>query len=86
MPTQPGVRFASTFCKRAIDLAVDLDAPVVSLWSGALAEPEPEELAFDRLTQALEPVLHHAEDRIIQIGFEPEPGMFIDTMARFRRT
>ena len=33
----------------------------------------------------LEPVLAHADQRGIDIGFEPEPGMLIDTTGRFER-
>jgi sugar phosphate isomerase/epimerase len=38
---------------------------------------------MDRLAGALRPVLDHAERRHIGLAFEPEPGMFIDTFARF---
>ena len=37
-----------------------------------------------RLVDALLPVLAHAETRHMRLAFEPEPGMFIDTFARFR--
>ena len=40
---------------------------------------------MDRLAEALGPVLAHAETAGIPLAFEPEPGMFIDTMARFER-
>lgn len=71
------------FLKRAIDLAVDLDAPVVSLWSGTLVHAAPEAMVLERLALSLQPVLDQAEKRAVRLGFEPEPGMFIDTMARF---
>jgi sugar phosphate isomerase/epimerase len=71
------------FLCRAIDIAVQLRSGCVSLWSGILREPLGELAALDRLVASLQPVVAHAETRGIDLGFEPEPGMFIDTMARF---
>lgn len=71
------------FLRRAIDIARQLDADCVSLWSGKLPDPASEDQALDRLATALHPVLAHAEDAGIPLAFEPEPGMFIDTMVRF---
>ncbi len=73
------------FYRRAIDLAAELRSDCVSLWSGVLREDLPEAAAWDRLTEGLESVLKHAEERNIPIGFEPEPGMFLDTMRNFDR-
>lgn len=73
------------FLHRAIDLAAALRADAVSLWSGALPDPIGEEEALDRLAGALRPVLDRAEARGVPLAFEPEPGMFIDTFARFAR-
>ncbi len=71
----------ATYYKRAIDLAVELGAKVVSIWSGT---PQPEidfETTWGRLLTALAPVLDYAEQKSIKIGFEPEPGMFIEDLA-----
>lgn len=73
------------FLQRAINIATALEAQAVSFWSGILPDPIGEEEAMDRLTDALQPVLRHAEAHDVRLGFEPEPGMFIDTMARFAR-
>lgn len=70
------------FLAQAVDLAVELGAPVVSLWSGAVRDAADEETLWQRLMDALAPVLDHAAARGVTIGFEPEPGMFIDTLAR----
>ena len=72
------------FLRRAIDLADRLEAPVVSIWSGVLPDDAGEAEAFDRLGGSLRTVLDHAETRGVTLGFEPEPGMFVDTLARFR--
>jgi len=70
------------FLVRAIDLAAELSAPVVSLWSGAARDAADEDTLWQRLTAALGPVLDRAAARGVTLGFEPEPGMFIDTLAR----
>jgi len=70
------------FLMRVIDLAVELGAPVVSLWSGMARDAADEETLWQRLTNSLGPVLDRAARSGIVLGFEPEPGMFIDTLAR----
>lgn len=73
------------FLKRSIDLAGLLDAPVVSLWSGSLPDAVAEDVALERLAAGLREVLRHAESEGVTVAFEPEPGMFVDTFARFAR-
>lgn len=73
------------FLLRSIDIAHELDAEAVSFWSGTLPDDASEEEALNRLANALQPILRHAEDRSMRLAFEPEPGMFIDTFERFRR-
>ena len=71
------------FLRRAIDIAVDLGASCVSLWSGVVRDSADEPSIWGRLTGGLAPVLDHAADRQMPLGFEPEPGMAIDTLARY---
>ncbi len=71
------------FLRRAIDLATDLGAGCVSLWSGVVHDAAGDSTLWDRLTSSLQPVLDHAASRGMPLGFEPEPGMFIDTLTRF---
>lgn len=74
------------FLRQAIDVAVALGSDCVSLWSGIQRDPDMDEAAaLDRLCEGLKPVLEHAHRREMTLGFEPEPGMLIDTMARFER-
>jgi len=73
------------FLIRSIDLARELNAEAVSFWSGKLPDAIGEDEAMDRLIQGLAPVLEHAESSRMRLAFEPEPGMFIDTLDRFRR-
>lgn len=66
----------------AIDVAVELGAACVSLWSGAARDAADAETIQSRLTSALGPILDHAASRGVVLGFEPEPGMVIDTLGR----
>jgi sugar phosphate isomerase/epimerase len=73
------------FLRRAIDLARDLQADAVSLWSGASPSAVGPEEGMDRLAGALRPVIECAERANVPLAFEPEPGMFIDTLDQFTR-
>lgn len=82
------------FLKSSVDLAVALDAHVVSLWSGSAPDgcladeagdrPGAEAgrasraACWERLCSGITQVLEYAGERGIQIAFEPEPGMFIE--------
>lgn len=82
-PTEEGRRIRGDFLRRAIDIGAELRADCISLWSGILPEPLGREAAFQRLIAGLEPVLDHARQRQVVVAFEPEPGMFIDTLEQF---
>jgi len=80
-PARRAVRL--DFLRRAIDLARAIQAESVSLWSGRAADPIDQDVGMERLAQALLPLLDHAERAGMTLAFEPEPGMFIDTLDRF---
>ncbi len=75
-----------------VDLAADLGAPLCSIWSGAApggivgdrrsGAPAPDEL-WNRLCDGLRRVLDHARTRGVVLGFEPEPGMFVERPAGY---
>jgi sugar phosphate isomerase/epimerase len=71
------------FTRHAIDCAAELRSDCVSLWSGAADDSAPRAEAMDRLVEGLGEVLEYAQRRSVKIGFEPEPGMLIDSMERF---
>jgi len=73
------------FLCRCIDIARRLGSDCVSIWSGALRRDMPEDQAFSLLLDGLQRVLECAARQDVPLGFEPEPGMFIDTMDRFER-
>jgi len=71
------------FLCRAIDAAELLGGRCVSLWSGVVRDASPAETIWARLLERLSLVLDHAQRRGVAVGFEPEPGMFIDTLEKF---
>lgn len=71
------------FTKRAIDIAAELGAGCISLWSGVGRDAADEATHQARLVAGLESILDHAAARGVAVGFEPEPGMVIDTVARY---
>jgi sugar phosphate isomerase/epimerase len=71
------------FLCRAIDAAARLRADAVALWSGTVRDEIGEREAMTFLVAGLIRVLDYAGRRDVTIAFEPEPGMFIDTMARY---
>lgn len=73
------------FLKRAVDLAAALGAGVVSLWSGTPETDEPARALDERLAEGVGRVARHASSRGVAIGFEPEPGMWIEDLAGWRR-
>jgi len=80
----PGARTRRLeFYQHAIRCAAELESDCVSLWSGVLREEIPYERALVRLVDGLGDVLDDAAKHGVTIGFEPEPGMLIDSMDRF---
>ena len=71
------------FLCRAIDTAAALKADCVSLWSGVVRDGAGDREAFSRLTDGLTHVLDYAERKDVVLAFEPEPGMLVDTLARY---
>ncbi|HEV3416478.1 MAG TPA: sugar phosphate isomerase/epimerase family protein [Pirellulales bacterium] len=71
------------FYRHAIDIAHELGSDCVSLWSGKLNVSIANKAAFSRLIEGLRQVCDYADLKQVTLGFEPEPGMFIDAMDRY---
>ncbi|MFD3514623.1 sugar phosphate isomerase/epimerase family protein [Streptomyces sp. NPDC058657] len=69
----------------AIRVAADLGAHAVHLFSGVTPEGTPPDTAWQRLTDALEPVLAAAAAHDMPLAVEPEPGHLLATLADFHR-
>ena len=73
------------YLQRLIRMAADLNATCFSFWSGKLDENISEQQADQRLADGIFEILPIAEKLRVPLAFEPEPGMYIQTMADFRR-
>lgn len=71
--------------QRAVRIGAGLGAEAVSFWSGSGPGGLAEEVAWRRLAEGCAAVLATAEAEGVTLGFEPEPGMFVDTIAGYRR-
>jgi sugar phosphate isomerase/epimerase len=71
------------FLRRSCEIAEALSADAVSFWSGTPDEPAPVEEYWRRLVDSCRRLCDEAARRKVRLAFEPEPGMFIDTMAQF---
>lgn len=73
------------FIVYCIELAAELGSDCVSLWSGIKPRECDNQRALDLLAEGLQKLLPVARQHNILLAFEPEPGMFIDTMSSFSR-
>lgn len=71
--------------RHAMEIAAPLGAKVISIWSGVAPEGLDDQMVLDNLTANLDMLLRDAERYDVILGFEPEPGMAIDTMSRWER-
>jgi L-ribulose-5-phosphate 3-epimerase len=71
------------FLQRAVVTARELGSDAVSFWSGKTDAATPERIQWKRLLAGCRRLADYAAQRQVRLAFEPEPGMFIDTMPRF---
>jgi L-ribulose-5-phosphate 3-epimerase len=76
-------RLRMEFLQRAVNIAHQLGADAVSFWSGTPTDHAQEGVWMDRLVDGCKFLSDYAAGRAVRLAFEPEPGMFIDTMPRF---
>ncbi|WP_324613227.1 sugar phosphate isomerase/epimerase family protein [Agromyces kandeliae] len=69
------------FLVRAIEIAEVLGADCVSLWSGVLPDGVGPAGAWRRLVERMSRLVVAARDHGVRLGFEPEPGMLVETVA-----
>ncbi|MEU0302051.1 sugar phosphate isomerase/epimerase family protein [Streptomyces sp. NPDC006175] len=80
----PDARAARTaLLVRAVEVATDLGAHAVHCFSGITPPDTSTDTAWQRLTQALAPVLEASDRAGIPLAVEPEPGHLLATLAGF---
>lgn len=72
------------FLSRCVELADILGSDAVSLWSGAIDSAEPSSILHGRLCDGIHRLLADAQRHRMPLAFEPEPGMFVDTLDAAR--
>ncbi|MFB9837464.1 sugar phosphate isomerase/epimerase family protein [Actinoallomurus acaciae] len=70
---------------RAVRIAADLGAEAVSFWSGIKPAGVPDAVAADRLLSGCAKVVAAADEAGVPLGFEPEPGMFVEDLDGYDR-
>ncbi len=73
------------FLRRAVAVGADLGAEAVSFWSGIRPPGVDPDIAWQRLVDGCAATLKAADERGVTLGFEPEPGMFVEDIADWRR-
>lgn len=71
------------FLERCMDIGRDLGAGTVSMWSGAVPERTSVVEASQRLVDGCRRVADAAAARGMVAAFEPEPGMFVESVAHW---
>lgn len=69
------------FLVRAVEVAELLGADCVSLWAGVRPEGVEADAAWGRLVDRMSAVVAAAREHGVPLGFEPEPGMLVETVA-----
>lgn len=80
-PEERAVR--SGFLGGCVELAMNIGAECVSFWSGTAGEKEDDSELMVRLADECKELAGLAATCGVRLAFEPEPGMFIDTMDKF---
>ncbi len=71
--------------RRAVRVAAELGSPTVQWCSGPAPDDVPEAEAWRRLAAGIGAALETAEAYGVALAFEPEPHMFVDTVAKCLR-
>lgn len=71
------------FLKKAINIANVLEAEGVTFFSGKKKEDVTREQAWKWLLEGCNLICDYAQEKDVSLGFEPEPGMFIESMSDY---
>ncbi len=84
-PTRAERSVRAVFLEGCVELAAHLGADALSFWSGTAIDDAPTDVLWQRLTDACFALIDTALEFGVRLAFEPEPGMFIDTMGQFEQ-
>jgi len=72
------------FIENCIRVAADLNADAVSIWSGIKHGDIETSQAWEWLISGCQQISKTAAEHDIYIGFEPEPGMMVETLSQYQ--
>jgi sugar phosphate isomerase/epimerase len=78
-------RLRLDFLCRAVAIGADLGAEAVSCWAGVRPTSVDQTTAWDRLVSGCTQLTDAADQAGVPLGFEPEPGMLVQTIADWFR-
>jgi L-ribulose-5-phosphate 3-epimerase len=73
-------RLRLDFLRKAVSIAADLGAEAVSCWAGVRPPEVDPDVAWGRLVRGCAAVVAAAARAGVPLGFEPEPGMLVQTL------
>ncbi len=71
------------FLKHCVDFAANLSPHCASFWSGSPTDDAFPSDLMSRLVDGCKQLADYAAQKNVRLAFEPEPGMFIDTVEKF---
>lgn len=80
-----GRRERLRFLVRCAEMAAELGAEVVSIWSGHRPEETADADAWGLLLGGVEELCDHAQRLGVRVAMEPEPGMWLESLAQWER-
>jgi len=83
-PRQEERKHRLEFLELAVEIASELNADAFSFWSGTPVDEMPFSTHMDLLVEGCRRLSEIAAGKKVRLAFEPEPGMLIDTMVKFR--
>lgn len=84
-PEKKEREYRINFLETCIDIAAELGSDCVSIWSGQKTAGIDRLRAWDWLASGCCRICRKAETSGLCVGFEPEPGMFIENMAEYEQ-
>ena len=78
-----GPRERYGYLAECVEVATALDAACLSFWSGTPTDDASFAELMTRLVDGCKRLSDYAAQKNVRLAFEPEPGMFIDTMDKF---
>lgn len=70
---------------RCLEIAAEIGAAQLSIWSGVLPAGVSEEEGWARLVPAVHDLCERAASLGVGVALEPEPGMFVESMQSWER-